>query len=49
LLPAGFFLGGIGHGEGEPSFVILPAPIDARLLLIAVALIAWSATDAQKE
>ena len=44
LLPLGFFLGGIGHTESDPSPGILLVPIGAFLLLAAVALIAWSAT-----
>jgi hypothetical protein len=44
LLPAGFFLGGFGHSEGDPSLGILLVPLGAIFLLIAVAFIAWSAT-----
>jgi hypothetical protein len=44
LLPGGFFLGGLGHSEGDPSPGILLVPVGATLLLIAVACIAWSAT-----
>lgn len=44
LLPAGFFLGGFGHSEGDPSLGILLVPIGAAFLLLAVGLIAWSAT-----
>jgi hypothetical protein len=44
LLPVGFFLGGLGHSEGDPSLGILLVPVGAILLLIAVACIAWSAT-----
>jgi hypothetical protein len=44
LLPAGFFLGGLDHSEADPSRGILLVPVGATLLLIAVALIAWSAT-----
>lgn len=44
LLPAGFFLGGIGHDERDPSIGILLVPVGALLLLVAVGLIAWSAT-----
>ena len=46
VLPAGFFLGGIGHGETDPSLGVLLVPLGGLLLLIAVALIAWSATGA---
>jgi hypothetical protein len=46
LLPLGFFLGGIGHTESDPSPGILLVPVGAFLLLAAVALIAWSATVA---
>ena len=44
LLPVGFFLGGIGHTEVDPSPGILLVPAGALLLLAAVGLIAWSAT-----
>lgn len=44
LLPVGFFLGGIGHSEVDPSPLILLVPLGALFLLAAVALIAWSAT-----
>src|SRR5262249_8480292 len=44
LLPGGFFLGGIGHSEVDPSPGVLLVPVGALLLLIAVGLIAWSAT-----
>lgn len=43
LMPAGFFLGGIGHSEGDPSPGILLLPLGAALLLVAVTLIALSA------
>jgi hypothetical protein len=43
LLPAGFFLGGIGHTEVDPSPWVLLVPVGAAFLLVAVALIAWSA------
>ena len=42
LLPLGFFLGGIGHSEVDPSPGVLLVPVGALLLLVAVALIAWS-------
>jgi hypothetical protein len=44
LLPAGFFLGGIGHTEVDPSWGVLLVPVGGALLLAAVALTAWSAT-----
>lgn len=44
FLPVGFFLGGFGHSEVDPSLGILLVPIGAIFLLISVALIAWSAT-----
>jgi hypothetical protein len=44
LLPAGFFLGGIGLSETDPSPGVYLVPIGALLLLIAVGLIAWSAS-----
>ena len=44
LLPTGFFLGGIGHSQVDPSPGVLLVPLGGLLLLIAVALIAWSAT-----
>src|SRR5437588_215493 len=43
LLPLGFFLGGIGHTEVDPSAGVLLVPLGALLLLVAVGLIAWSA------
>ncbi len=46
LLPAGFFLGGVGHTEADPSPGVLLVPVGALLLLAAVALIAWSAIGA---
>ena len=44
VLPTGFFLGGIGHSEVDPSLGVLLVPLGGLLLLVAVALIAWSAT-----
>jgi hypothetical protein len=46
LLPVGFFLGGIGHSEGDPSPGVLLVPVGALALLTAVGLTAWSATVA---
>ncbi len=43
LLPGGFFLGGIGHAEGDPSYGVLLVPVGATLLLVAVALIVLEA------
>jgi len=45
LLPAGFFLGGVGHGEADPSAWVLLVPLGALALLIAVALTAWAVTS----
>jgi len=45
FLPAGFFLGGIGHTEVDPSPGVLLVPLGALFLLLAVGLIAWSAID----
>ena len=42
LLPVGFFLGGVGHTETDPSPAILLVPLGAFFLLAAVALIAWA-------
>ena len=44
LLPLGFFLGGFGHTEVDPSPGVLLVPIGAVLFLAAVGLIAWAAT-----
>src|SRR5262245_27567965 len=44
LLPAGFFLGGLGHTEVDPAPGILLVPVGAVFLLIGVGIIAWSAT-----
>jgi hypothetical protein len=44
LLPAGFFLGGIGNSETDPSLFILATPVGALLVLHALtsaALQAW--------
>lgn len=38
LVPAGFFLGGIGNSEGDPSLAIVLTPIGALAVLIALAL-----------
>jgi hypothetical protein len=40
LVPAGFFLGGIGNAEGDPSLAILLVPLGAALVLAAVAAVA---------
>mgnify|MGYP001558120711 CR=1 FL=1 len=45
LVPAGFFLGGIGNSEGDPSLLIVLTPIGALAVLVALALCvkaAWS-------
>ncbi len=42
LFPIGFFLGGIGAGESDPSLGILLVPFGAVLLFSAVALVIWS-------
>jgi hypothetical protein len=44
LLPAGFFLGGVGHTEVDPSSGVLLVPVGALFLVAAVGLIAWAAT-----
>ncbi len=49
LLPLGFFLGGIGHSEVDPSLGILLVPVGALLLLIAVGLIALSASAQDRQ
>jgi hypothetical protein len=43
LVPLGFFLGGLGHGESDPSAGVLLVPLGAALLFVAVGLAAWSA------
>src|SRR5215470_13084032 len=43
LIPLGFFLGGIGHGEGDPSVGILLVPLGALALFVGVALVVASA------
>jgi hypothetical protein len=43
FLPLGFFLGGVGHTEVDPSPGVALAPVGAGFLLVAVGLIAWSA------
>jgi hypothetical protein len=44
LLPTGFFLGGIGHTEVDPSPGVLLVPVGGVLLLTAVGLIASAAS-----
>ena len=44
LVPAGFFFGGIGNSESDPSFAIILTPIGGLLVLhafTATALAAW--------
>jgi hypothetical protein len=43
LIPLGFFLGGIGHSEGDPSAAILLVPLGALALFVGVGLIIHSA------
>jgi hypothetical protein len=43
LMPLGFFLGGLGHGESDPSAGVLLVPLGAGLLFVAVGLVGWSA------
>ncbi|MBT8135867.1 MAG: hypothetical protein KJO54_02510 [Gammaproteobacteria bacterium] len=43
LMPAGFFLGGIGNPETDPSLAIVLVPIGALLLITAAAIAAFSA------
>ena len=47
LLPAGFFLGGLGHSEVDPGPGILLVPVGALFLFVGVALVAWSATRSE--
>jgi hypothetical protein len=48
LMPLGFFLGGIGYSEVDPSPGIFLVPIGALCLLLSVGLIAWSALGADR-
>lgn len=41
LVPCGFFLGGVGASEGDPSLFILLVPFGAALLLFGIALILY--------
>lgn len=43
LVPAGFFLGGIGNSETDPSLAIILTPIGALMVLHAVASMALGA------
>ena len=43
LIPAGFFLGGVSHSEGDPSPGVLLVPVGALLLFVAIWLIILSA------
>lgn len=48
LVPAGFFLGGIGNSEGDPSLAIVLTPLGAAAVVIALVLCvraAWRHTD----
>lgn len=45
LLPLGFFLGGIGATETDPSLGIWLAPVGAAFMVAGVGLVAWSATS----
>lgn len=45
LLPLGFFLGGIGSTEVDPSPGVLLVPVGAVCLLIGVALTAYTVTQ----
>jgi hypothetical protein len=47
LIPVGFFLGGIGHGEGDPSIGILLVPLGALALFVGVGLTVASAWGAR--
>jgi hypothetical protein len=42
LMPLGFFLGGLNPDERDPGLAILLVPVGGLLLLVGVALIAWS-------
>src|SRR5262249_4753677 len=44
FLPAGFFLGGIGHSEVDPSPGVLLVPLGAAFLFAGVGLEALAAT-----
>jgi hypothetical protein len=46
LIPAGFFLGGVSHSEGDPSPAVLLVPVGALLLFVAICLIILSARGA---
>src|SRR5262245_39665273 len=43
LMPVGFFLGGLGHGESDPSAGVLLVPLGAALLFAGVGMVLWSA------
>src|SRR5262245_12167251 len=43
LIPLGFFLGGVAHGESDPSIGILIVPLGALALFIGVSLVIGSA------
>jgi hypothetical protein len=48
LLPLGFLLGGIYTYGGDPGHGILLVPLGAMLLLVAVFVMAWSASQRQR-
>jgi hypothetical protein len=41
FVPCGFFLGGVGASEGDPSLFILLVPFGAALLLLGIGLILY--------
>lgn len=49
LVPAGFFLGGIGGAEGDPSMCVVLVPIGALMCAAAVAMVALDLLRARAE
>ena len=48
LVPVGFFLGGISHSEGDPSWGVLLVPAGALLLFVAIGLTVWASAGPGK-
>lgn len=49
LVPAGFFLGGLGNSESDPSLFIIATPVGALMVLHAVASMAMGAARAKEK
>ena len=48
LVPAGFFLGGVGNSESDPSLWIVMTPLGGLAALVAVMLAGWETWPADR-